>query len=162
MGVNPPGRMQMENFKQILVVSRLTAACRHAVEAGVFMARKHGAGLTIMFLSPGPLDLDSLHMPERFLPEEYGKYESGRDAAAMAVDEILRQEVGNGLFVKKLVRHGIPVDEVEKVVKKDKVDLIVMTAPREGRLDHFLFGGDTDAIVRAMPCSILLVKEKER
>jgi len=162
LGVNPPGRVQMEDFRHILVVSRLTAACRHAVEIGVFMARKHGAGLSIMLLSPGPLDLDSLHMPERFLPEEYGKYESGRDAAAMVVDEIIRQEVGNGLAVKKLVRHGNPVDEVEKAVQREKVDLIVMPAHREGRLDHFLFGGDTDAIVRAMPCSILLVKEKER
>ena len=64
----------MEDFQRILVVSRLTAECRLAVEMGVFLARRHGAGLYVMLLSPGPFDLDSLHLPERFLPEEYGKY----------------------------------------------------------------------------------------
>lgn len=152
----------MEDFQCILVVSRLTANCRLAVERGVSLARKHGARLYVMLLSPEPFDLDSLHMPERFLPEEYGKYESGQAVAAKVVDEIIRQEVENGLLAKKLIRHGDPVEEVEKAVANEKIDLIVMLAHREGFIDHLLFGGDTDAMVRAMPCSILLVKEKDR
>lgn len=152
----------MGNFQRILVVSRLTAECRLAVEKGVSMARRHGAQLYVMLLSPGPFDLDSLHLPERFLPEEYGRYESGREASAMVVDEIISQEVRNGLSVKKIDRHGEPVDEVTRFVAKEHIDLIVMLAHREGFLDHLLFGGDTDAIVRAMPCSILLVKGKDR
>ncbi len=152
----------MEDFRRILVVSRLTAECRLAVEKGVSLARRHGASLHVMLLSPGPFDLDSLHLPERFRPEEYGKYESGREAAAIIVDEIINQEVRSGLPVKKFTRYGDPVDEVTRFVAKENIDLIVMLAHREGFIDHLLFGGDTDAIVRAMPCSILLVKGKER
>lgn len=152
----------MEEFQRILVVSRLTASCRIAVERGVYLARKHGARLYVMLLSPGPFDLDSLHLPERFLPEEYGKYESGQAMAAKVVDEIISQEVDSGLLAKKLIRHGNPVDEVEKAVAQEKIDLIVMLAHREGFIEHLLFGGDTDAVVRAMPCSILLVKGKDR
>ena len=33
-----------------------------------------------------------------------------------------------------------------------------MSAHVEGRIEHALFGGENDAIVRKMPCSILLVK----
>lgn len=152
----------MERIKRILVVSRLTAECRLAVESGVSLARSYGASLYIMLLSPGPFDLDSLHLPERFLPEEYGRYESGRDAAAKVVDEIISQEVQAGIEVKKFSRHGDPVLEVEKYVARENIDLIVMLAHREGFIEHLLFGGDTDAIVRAMPCSMLLVKGRER
>ena len=35
-----------------------------------------------------------------------------------------------------------------------------MLAHEEGRLEHMLFGGDNDAIIRKMPCSILLVKKE--
>jgi len=152
----------MEGFKRILVVSRLTAECRLAVEKGVSLARRYGSGLHVMLLSPGPFDLDSLHLPERFLPEEYGKYESGRDAAARVVDEIISQEVQDGMQVRKITRHGDPADEVKRYVAKEDIDLVVLLAHREGFLEHLLFGGDTDAIVRAMPCSLLLVKGRER
>jgi nucleotide-binding universal stress UspA family protein len=152
----------MENVRRILVVSRSTRNCRFAVESGVSLARRYGAELYVLYLSPGPLDLDSQHMPERFVPEEYGKYESGQQAAEMIVDQIISREEEKGLPITKLVRHGESVEEVEKVVLHEKIDLIVMHAQKEGRFEHFLFGGDTGAIIRSMPCSILLVKKESK
>ena len=66
----------MESVKRILVITRSSKDCRFAVDSGISLARHYGADLFVLHLSPGPFDLDSLHMPERFLPEEYGKYES--------------------------------------------------------------------------------------
>jgi nucleotide-binding universal stress UspA family protein len=150
----------MEDVRRILVVSRSTKNCRFAVESGVSLARRYQAELYVLYLSPGPFDLDSLHMPERFLPEEYGKYESGQQAAEMIVDQIIRQEEEKGLPIKKLIRHGEPVAEVEKLVAHEKIDLIVMPAQKEGFFEQLLFEGDTRGIIRSMPCSILLVKKE--
>ncbi|HOP41253.1 MAG TPA: universal stress protein [Geobacteraceae bacterium] len=152
----------MEEVRRILVVSRSTRNCRFAVESGVSLARRYGADLYVLYLSPGPFDLDSMHMPERFVPEEYGKYESGQQAAEMVADQIISREMEKGLPIRKLVKHGIPVEEVEKVVVQEKIDLIVMHAQKEGLFEHFLFGGDTGAIIRSMPCSILLMKKEEK
>lgn len=152
----------MEDVRRILVVSRSTRNCRFAVESGVSLARRYGAELYVLYLSPGPFDLDTMHLPERFVPEEYGKYESGQQVAEMVVDQIISREEEKGLPIRKLVRHGEPVAEVEKVVDQQKIDLIVMHAQKEGRFEHFLFGGDTSAIIRAMPCSILLVKKEAK
>ncbi len=149
----------MEDIRRILVVSRSTQNCRFAVDSGISLARKYGAELYVLYLSPGPFDLDSLHMPERFLPEEYGRYESGQQAAEMIMDQIISQEEEKGLPIKKLVRHGEAVAEIEKLVAHEKIDLIVMHAQKEGFFEHFLFEGDTNAIIRSMPCSILLVKK---
>jgi nucleotide-binding universal stress UspA family protein len=35
-----------------------------------------------------------------------------------------------------------------------------MLAHEEGRLEHFLFGRSNEEILRALPCSILLVKKE--
>jgi len=45
-------------------------------------------------------------------------------------------------------------------VAHEKIDLIVMPAQKEGFFEQFLFEGDTRGIIRAMPCSILLVKKE--
>lgn len=52
-----------------------------------------------------------------------------------------------------------PLEEIVKVVKEEKIDLIVVSAHEEGRIEHALFGGENDAILRKMPCSIMLVKK---
>ena len=57
------------------------------------------------------------------------------------------------------VRDGEPVEEIKQVVQSEGVDLLVMLAHEEGRLEHFLFGRTNEAILRKMPCSILLVKQ---
>jgi len=47
-----------------------------------------------------------------------------------------------------------------KMVKEEKIDLLILSAHAEGRIEHALFGGENDAIIRRMPCSILLVKDE--
>jgi nucleotide-binding universal stress UspA family protein len=49
------------------------------------------------------------------------------------------------------------VDEILKVVKNEKIDLIIMLAHEEGRLEHYLFGRAIEELTRKMPCSIFLV-----
>jgi nucleotide-binding universal stress UspA family protein len=46
------------------------------------------------------------------------------------------------------------------MVEDEKIDLIVMLAYEEGRLEHLFLGRDNDKLIRKMPCSILLVKHE--
>lgn len=47
---------------------------------------------------------------------------------------------------------------IRKVVVEENIDLLLMPAHEESRLEHFLFGRINDALIRRLPCSILLVK----
>lgn len=73
--------------------------------------------------------------------------------------KILRQELSSGP-IKLIIKDGDPVEEIGQVVKQEKVDLIVLMAHEQGRLEHMLFGRDNDEIIRSMPCNILLVKKE--
>ncbi len=69
-------------------------------------------------------------------------------------------EMAKGLKVTELVREGDPTKEVLNAVKEFNIDLMILLAHEEGRLEHFLFGRSNEDLIRRMPCSILLVKKE--
>jgi len=60
------------------------------------------------------------------------------------LDKVIKQEIRNGFPIKELISDRAPVEEIVKVVGEEKIDLIIMLAHEEGRLEHALFGGEND------------------
>jgi len=147
----------MEDIKRILVVSRSTKDCRKAVHYGVSLSQKYGAGLYIIHVIHDPLIFGGWNLPFPSLEEEYSKMLKESKAE---LDAIIKKEKSKGAAIKELIMEGKPAEVVLNVVKEEKIDLIIMLAHEEGRLEHFLFGRSNEEIVRAMPCSILLVKKE--
>ena len=148
----------MENIHNILVVSRLIPYSRKAIKFGISLARKHHAKLHVLHLVSNPVDMMAVNAPGLFPQEEYDNYNNSQQEAKEQLDKVIQQETLNGFPILELVSNFDPVKEIESVVNKEKIDLIIMSAHEEGRIEHALFGGENDAIVRKMPCSILLVK----
>jgi len=74
------------------------------------------------------------------------------------IDRIIKSEQTDGLEITEWIREGRPDKEVIEAVKEEKIDLIIMSAHEEGRLEHYMFGRTVEELTRKMPCSILLVK----
>ncbi|HXX58112.1 MAG TPA: universal stress protein, partial [Thermodesulfovibrionales bacterium] len=55
---------------------------------------------------------------------------------------------------------GDPTREILNTVKEEEIDLIILLAHEEGRLEHFLFGRSNEEICRTLPCSVFLVKKE--
>lgn len=154
----------MENFKRVLVVDRMSEYCKDAVQTGISLARKYGAELEVLRIVTniaGTLSMGggSLNAPSP-VPDETKKYMSNMEEAREELDRIINREISSGMPIKMIVREGKPVDEILQVVKEDRIDLMVLLSHEEGRLEHMLFGRDNDAIIRRIPCSILLVKRE--
>jgi nucleotide-binding universal stress UspA family protein len=146
----------MKTFKNILVVSRSTKHCREAVETGISLAHQYGAHLYLLHVIHDPFNLDGWNLP---VPSFHDEYEKMVKDARKSLDHMIKVEKDKGLPVTVWVKEGPPEEEITKVVEKEKIDLIVMLAHEEGRLEHFLFGRTNDAILRKLPASILLVKK---
>ena len=149
----------MENFSNILVISRMLPYSRKAIKAGISLARKYDAKLLVLHLVSNPVDLMALNAPGLFPDEQYKNYMDSCQEAKEQLDKVIKQEVRDGFTIRELISDRNPVEEVMTVVKKEKIDLILLSAHEEGRIEHALFGGENDAILRKMPCSILLVKK---
>jgi len=146
----------MKTLKNILVVSRSTKHCREAVETGISLAHQYGAHLYLLHVIHDPFSLEGWNLPVPSFHDEYVKMVAD---ARKGLDRMVKIEKDKGLPVTVWVKDGEPAEEIKKVAEEEKIDLIIMLAHEEGRLEHFLFGRTNDAILRKLPASILLVKK---
>lgn len=154
----------MENFKRILVVDRMSEYAREAVRIGISIARKYGAELQVLHVVSSPMSTASmagaaLNAPSA-IPDDTKNYVTSQQEAREELDRIIKKEISAGLPIKVTITEGKPVDEILKVVKEERIDLMLLLSHEEGRLEHMLFGRENDAILRRMPCSILLIKRE--
>jgi len=149
----------MKIFCNILVISRMIPYSREAIKVGISLARTYDAKLLVLHLVSNPVDLMAVNAPGLFLKEQYTNYLSSQQEAKEQLDKVIKQEIRDGFPIQELISDRDPVEEIMDLVEVEKIDLILLSAHEEGRLEHALFGGENDAIIRKMPCSILLVKK---
>jgi universal stress protein A len=152
--------VDMEDVKRILVISRSTKYCRKAVHYGASLAKMYGAELFVAHIIHNPFWLERWPLAIPSLPTLQQEFQRTMQEARADLDKIIDSERANGLSVQEMVRDGEPFQEIMGIVRQEKIDLIVMLAHEEGRLEHLLFGRLTEQLHRKMPCSIMLVHEK--
>jgi nucleotide-binding universal stress UspA family protein len=145
----------MEAFNNILVVSRSTQHCIKVLRKGISLARKYNARLHILHIIHDPFNLNGWNLPAPAFNDEYQKM---AEKARNELDRMVLAEKAEGLAVSEWVKNGNPADEIKSVVESQKIDLILMLAHQEGRLEHFLFGRTNDEIIRSLPATLMLVK----
>lgn len=150
----------MENFKRILVISRMNPYSCKTIEAGISISRKYKAKLYVLHLVSDSVDLMTMNAPGLFPEVQYTNYFNSQHDAKEQMDKIIKQESGQGFPVHELVGEHDSLENVLTVISEKKIDLLLMSAHEEGRIEHVLFGGKNDALLRMMPCSILLVKNE--
>ncbi len=149
----------MEEIKKILVVCRTPEPCQTVVHYGVSLSRSSGAELIVLHIVYDPFIRGdwNLPIPLGIVEDEYAKI---LEKAKKNVEAIIRSERMKGIQVKELVREGKPTEEILKVARDERIDLMVMLSHEESRLEHLLFGRNNDEIIRKLPCSILLIKSE--
>jgi nucleotide-binding universal stress UspA family protein len=146
----------MEDIERILVVSRITKCCHKAIHYGISLSKKYGTELSVLHMID-TFWLRGWNVPMISVEEEY-KRELKRTKEEL--DDMINMEKKKGMVIKESVKEGDPTEEILKVIKEENIDLVILLAHEEGRFEHFLFGRGNEALIRKMPCSILLVKKE--
>ena len=63
-----------------------------------------------------------------------------------------------GITAKILLKEGNIVNEIEKIAKKEKCDLILVGSKGLGAVTRLLLGSVSNKISQTSPCSVLIVK----
>lgn len=150
----------MKKIKKILVICRIVSYCGEIVHYGVMLARQFSAELFVMNVIYNPFGIKGWNLPLPSLAEDYRKL---IEKTSKDLHDIVTLEKQQGMAIRELILEGKPLDVILKVIREEEIDLLVLPAHEETRLEHFFFGRDNDDLIRKMPCSILLVKsEPER
>jgi len=147
----------MEDVRRILVLAMDIKHSRRAVHYGASLARSYGAELFVLHVVHDPFGAQGWNLPFLSLDEEYKNVlREAREGLA----QVIRAETEKGLAVTDMIREGKPSGVIFQVIREKRIDLLLVPAHEEGRLEHFLFGRSNEDLIRRMPCSILLVKQE--
>ena len=146
----------MDFIKRILVVSWLTQYCDNTIKVGISLAAKYKAELSVVHVMDTTW-LKGWSVPMISVEQEH-KNEMAKYKAQL--HEIISAENKKGMAIQEFVKEGNPSEIVLTLAKKETVDLLILRSHQESRLERMLVGGSNDEIIRAMPCSIFLVKQE--
>jgi len=145
----------MADVKRMLVAVTGTTDCIGVFQYALGLAEKFEAKLYVLDIVYNPFAYTGWNLPIPSMERDYQHLlEEVRHRLALLIGEKKKK----GFPVESLVREGDPLTQITRVVEEEKIDLLLMPAHEETRMEHFLSGKMAERIIRRMPCSVLLVK----
>jgi len=147
----------MDTIRHILVVSWLTPDCSNTIQLGISLASKYQAELSVVHVT------DTTWLTGWSIPMVSMEEERKRELEKNKEDlhDIINIQNKRDRVIKEFIREGIPSEVVLKLIEEENIDLLILRSHKESRLERILVGGSNDDLIRAMPCSIYLVKQEE-
>ena len=147
-------------FKRIIVPIDFSDCSRKALEYAAATARAHRSKLTI------------LHVYEEAFIEPYVRAANTEEEAQEIVrgieqdnevkyDDFLKKIDLSGVEYDRLLRKGIPSNEIVETAREQKAQLIVVGTHGRSGIKHMLIGSDAEEVVRNAPCDIVVVKPEK-
>jgi universal stress protein A len=144
-------------LKKILVPIDFSPPSKNAFKYAVRFAEEFGGELTLLYV----LEPQSV-TGYAGIPEATAFVEGDIVAAGKHLRSLIAT-VRNGKIERPhwKVRAGLPSHVIVEVAKEMDVDLIVIATHGYTGWKHFCIGSTAERVVRAAPCPVLVVREKE-
>jgi nucleotide-binding universal stress UspA family protein len=140
-------------YKNILLPIDLNqeSSWEKALPTAVNFCKTYDAALHVMNVVPDfGMAVVGTYFPEGF-------EQKALEGARAELHEFVRQNVPDGVNVQHIIGHGTVYDEILRVAKDIKADLIVLAASRP-ELKDFLLGPNAARVVRHFDGSVLVVR----
>ena len=150
-------RSQKLTLKRILVPSDFSSASDNAFTYALHFGPHFGAKLYVLHVLEPALFPEFAGLPEApaFSKKEVAtankKFRTWAGAAGVAVAPS-----------ELVFRTGFAVHEIVETAKELDIDLVIMAAQGRTGSKHFCIGSTAEHVVRAAPCPVLVVREKEK
>jgi universal stress protein A len=144
-------------LKNILVPIDFSDCSRKALDYALPLAKQHGAGVTLLYVSPNP----------PYGGGEYGVIDVTLIEAEMRatgekkLTAYAENEARGTVPLETIVRSSAPAVEIVQLAKSWPADLIVISTHGNTGLKHVLLGSVAEHVVRHAPCPVLVVREHE-
>lgn len=140
----------MNIFKKILVPLDGSKYSKKALQRACEMVHAFDSQIILLYVVEKSIPVNLLDRKEYLqLLRKYGK------KILSDADEILSK---NGISGKFLIKEGNIVNEIDKVIKEEKCNLVVVGNKGLGTVARFLLGSVSNKLSQSSSCSIMIVK----
>jgi nucleotide-binding universal stress UspA family protein len=148
---------QVLHLKKILVPTDFSDSSKKAFKYALKFAEQFGCEVVLLHVvEPESVIAGTPLATEVFLQPEDDTIAAKAELAALAASSRNRPN-----FVTSAVRTGHAPNEINKAAKDLDVDLIVIATHGFTSWRHLCIGATAERVVRAAPCPVLVVREKE-
>ena len=142
---------------KILVPTDFSPASEKALKYALRFAEEFASEITLLHVleTAVPLTFEGLTMPVAAAETESSDVEKKLKALMASARE---RRVAR---LKATCRRGLPLHEIVEAAKDLDVDLIIIATHGYTGWKHFAIGSTAERVVRAAPCPVLVVREKE-
>jgi universal stress protein A len=142
--------------KRILVPVDFSECSVFALRYAANLAREVNANLILVHVASSlltPPEMEYVQVDLKKFQAEVEKHALAKLAA------LAQKEIPAALPASPLVRHGAPWEEITRVAKERKADLIVIGTHGYSALKHLFLGSTAEKVVRFAGCPVLVVRE---
>ena len=151
-----PGRRAMR-LKKILVPIDFSPPSRNAFRYALRFAEEFGGELTLLYVLEPQAMTGFMGIPEASDFVESDIVAAGKNLRSL-IGSVRNSRIKRPRWK---VRGGLPSHEIVEAAKEMDVDLIIIATHGYTGWKHFCIGSTAERIVRAAPCPVLVVREKE-
>ncbi len=150
----------MVEYRNVLFCTDFSESSQAALPHAIDMARRHGATLHVLHVYYDAGHIAEFEMSSDTETDGVRMVHMGGGEAERRLNEVCETVTGETVGYKgTIIRGGAkPHVEIVRYAKEEMVDLIVMSSHRLSKLEHALFGGTAEKVLRHSPCSVLVVK----
>lgn len=142
--------------KRIVVPVDFSAGSLFALRYAANLAKQVDASLILMHVASSlltPPEMEFVQLDLKKFRAEVEKHASARLA------DLAKKEIPPTVHASPLVRHGAPWEEITRLAKERKADLIVIGTHGHTGFKHLVLGSTAEKVVRYAGCPVLVVRE---
>ena len=151
-----PGASAAAGDLRILVPIDFSQPSMGALRTAVNFARLYGGRITLLHVLQPPA------LPRLWQYPQVMKLGIISAEVGTQLTELGRKRVGAEHFDKALVRCGEPFDEIVKVARALKTDLIIIATRGRTGLKRLFLGSTAERVIRYAPCAVLTVNGEQK
>jgi len=143
--------------KKILVPIDFSPPSKNALKYALRFAEEFGGELTLLYVLEPQSMTGFMAIPEANAFVESDIVAAGKNLRSL-IGSVRNSRIERPRWK---VRGGLPSHEIVEAAREMDVDLIVIATHGYTGWKHFCIGSTAERVVRAAPCPVLVVREKE-
>ena len=145
-------------IERILFPIDFSEGSMNALDYAISLSKEYNSRLYLLHVVHDISMTAGWQVPHIRIDEFYREMEEG---AKKEMEKFCREELRGIENIEQIVLRGIPDEEILRVARDKKIDIIVIGTHGRTGIDRLLFGSTAEKVVRKAPCPVLSVRLPE-